>query len=187
MRAVMPVVSPSFVRGRRASSAQRGVSLIIAMAMLVVIGLVSVAVMRNASSSDVVSVNTRAQAQANQYAQVAEKFCESQIPTTTKRVGYQTGGTAPYWSTFANWYPAAASGKAHTLSAAELSNTDSTIVTPVDAAKPQCMFEDLTIPGNTGHAFIVTARGFSVDYKPDGKGNTATGSVVWLQAVVTTN
>ena len=57
----------------------RGFSLIIAMLMLAVIGLASAAIMRNATSGDQVANNNRLQTQANQYAQLALRFCESQL------------------------------------------------------------------------------------------------------------
>lgn len=183
MNIAMPVDTLTHMRARRARSGQRGVSLLIAMVMLVIIGLVSVGVMRNAKSSDTVATNTRAQTQANQYAQVAERFCESQIPPSTgAQIGYVKGTGGPFWTTFANW-PPGSTAKAHALSAAELSHTSSSIVTPPANAMPQCMAEDA--PGLGPNAFIVTSRGFSLDYRADSKGNTISGSVVWLQAYVT--
>lgn len=179
----MPVVMFSFKRDIRARSAQRGVSLLIAMCMLVIIGLVSVSVMRNAKSSDAVSANTRAQTQANQYAQAAERFCESQIGTKAL-LGYVPGTTGPYWTTFANWYSSSGSTKAYTLTTQDLSNSAKDIATPPKGAMPQCMFEDVPGPGFGVNAYIVTARGFSLDYVAESSGNTKTGSVVWLQAYV---
>lgn len=177
----MPVVIPQLRRGGAARSTQRGVSLLIAMIMLVIIGFVSVAVMRNATSSDVVSANARAQTQANQYAQAAERFCESQLGTGTGRVGYIGAGTSgTSWTNFVYWFPSAGA-KAHTLSADELSNSSTSIVTPSADTMPQCMFEDTVLSANT---YLVTSRGFSLDYRADSKGNTTSGSVVWLQAYV---
>ena len=70
---------PQRVRPRLRARAQRGFSLIIAMLMLAVIGLASAAIMRNATSGDQVANNNRLQTQANQYAQLALRFCESQL------------------------------------------------------------------------------------------------------------
>jgi ribose 5-phosphate isomerase RpiB len=150
--------------------------------MLVIIGFVSVSVMRNAASADVVSNNARAQTQANQYAQIAEKFCESQVLYATTRAGHLTGGTGVYWQTFANWYPGTGTTAAHTLSSAELAAAAAGNNIPIPAALPQCMSEDTVIGGRA--AYVVTSRGFSLDYRADSKGNTTTGSVVWLQAIV---
>lgn len=183
MKIAMPVDTLTHMRTARARPGQRGVSLLIAMVMLVIIGFVSVAVMRNAKSSDTVSANTRAQAQANQYAQVAERFCESQFGTGSGQLGY-VSGTGPFWTTFSNWFPIK-TAKAHTLTALDLSNTSTSIVTPPDGAKPQCMFEDA--PAISPKTFLVTSRGFSLDYRADSKGNTLSGSVVWLQAYVNVN
>jgi len=178
----MSAASLSSLRPSRSPrSAQRGVSLLIAMVMLVIIGLVSVAVMRNAKSSDAVSVNTRAQTQDNQYAQAAERFCETQLGLPGGK-GYLKGSGGPFWSTFGNWFPAA-TAKAYTLTAAELSNSATNIVTPT--AMPQCMFED--VPSLSANTYLVTSRGFSLDYRADSNGNTTSGSVVWLQAFVNVN
>ncbi len=170
--------------GSRLPTRERGVSLLIAMVMLVIIGLTSVAVMRNTMSSDVVSINSRAQAQANQYAMVAEKFCEAQINKSGFPAPLAQNLVTPNWTVFKNWFPAP--GAAQTLKTADL-NLDTTIAQP--SVMPQCMLELTTV--GTGatmtSAFIVTARGFSLDYRADSKGNTASGSVAWLQAVVSTN
>ena len=96
------------IRHRRASRARaraRGFSLIIAMLMLAVIGLASAAIMRNATSGDQVANNNRLQTQANQYAQLALRFCESQLalPSAMRSVALLPAATPAAWTVQGNW------------------------------------------------------------------------------------
>jgi len=157
-------------------AAQRGVSLIIAMLMLVVIGLASVAIIRNATSADRAVNNNRLQTQANQFAQVALQFCENQLVIqsgrTVKVQPAPSPGTPAVWTVKAHWFDP---NIVHTLAATEITGTNQPKV------PPQCMAEGL---GGTGKFFIVTARGFSDDYAQDSDHATTSGSVVWLQSTV---
>jgi type IV pilus assembly protein PilX len=158
----------------RLAARVRGFSLIIAMLMLAVIGLASAAIMRNATSADQVANNNRLQTQASQYAQLALRFCESQLalPASSRRVALQPPATPPAWTVQADW---TARGVAHTLAAAEIGST----VHP--HVPPQCLVEAAAMP----NVYTVTARGFSADYKADpGTGATRNGSAVWLQATI---
>ena len=60
-------------------SEARGVSLIIVLVMLAVIGLVSAAAMRSATSNEMVARNFRYQLLAQQQAEAALRFCERQL------------------------------------------------------------------------------------------------------------
>ena len=154
----------------------RGFSLIIAMLMLAVIGLASAAIMRNATSGDQVANNNRLQTQANQYAQLALRFCESQLAlsSSARSVALLPAATPAAWSVRGNWSDAHPGG-AHTLVAAEIGSA----VLPRVA--PQCVMEATAVPG----VYTVTARGFSADFKADpATGATRNGSVVWLQATI---
>ena len=160
----------------RPPRAGRGFSLIIAMLMLAVIGLASAAIMRNATSGDQVANNNRLQTQANQYAQLALRFCESQLAlaSSMRSVALLPAATPAAWTVQGNWsgtHP----GGAHALVAAEIGGT----VLPRVA--PQCVMEATAVP----NVYTVTARGFSADFRADpGTGATRNGSVVWLQATI---
>ena len=166
-------------RGARRAGARaraRGFSLIIAMLMLAVIGLASAAIMRNATSGDQVANNNRLQTQANQYAQLAMRFCERQMAQlpVDRRVTLLPAATPPAWSVQRNWTKAGGSA-AHTLQAIEIGSATQPRVAP------QCMTEATAVPG----VYTVTARGFSADFKADpGTGATRSGSTVWLQATL---
>ncbi len=159
----------------RASPAH-GFSLIIAMLMLAVIGLASAAIMRNATSGDQVANSNRLQTQASQYAQLALRFCESQLglAAASRSVTLQPAAAPAAWTAAANWAPKGAGG-GHTLLAAEIGSA----VLPRVA--PQCLMEATPVP----NLYTVTARGFSADFRADpGTGATRNGSVVWLQATI---
>ena len=146
------------------------------MLMLAVIGLASAASMRNATSGDQVANNNRLQTQANQYAQLALRFCESQLalPTASRSAALQPAASPAAWTAAASW-TAKDKALAHTLVPAEIGSA----VQPRVA--PQCLMEATAVP----NVYTVTARGFSADFKADpGSGATRNGSAIWLQATI---
>jgi type IV pilus assembly protein PilX len=154
----------------------RGFSLIVAMLMLAVIGLASAAIMRNATSGDQVANNNRLQTQASQYAQLALRFCETQLalPAGARSVALSPAASPPAWTARQHWTGAGA-GTAHTLVPAEIGST----VLPRVA--PQCLMEATSVPG----VYTLTARGYSADFQADAAtGATRNGSAVWLQATI---
>ena len=166
------------VTRRRAHPAAgaRGFSLIIAMLMLAVIGLASASIMRNATSGDQAANNNRLQTQANQYAQLALRFCEAQLALTAaaRSVMLQPASTPEAWTVQANWM-AKDKAVAHTLAAADIGSA----VQP--RVPPQCLMEATAVP----NVYTVTARGFSADFRADpGTGGTRNGSAIWLQATI---
>jgi len=163
----------------RRPQGSRGVSLIVAMLMLVIIGLASAAAIRNATSADRAINNNRLQTQANQYAQVALQFCERQLTLPAGRVINvpTVPPKPPAWTVKENWFDDAPAAYQYTLKTSNFSSG----VRP--AVPPQCMVEpaSTTLP----HVYIVTARGFSDDFTQDPHTRaTVTGSVVWLQSMV---
>lgn len=168
-------------------SHQRGVTLIIALIMLVVIGLASAAVMRSSLTSDVVANNARLHTLAQQAAQLALRFCETQVERDSKDwVGGFTinaaSSGAPYWTSFDTWHGGGAVS-AVDVPDAVLGSGDSSFK---PATPPQCMAEwTNALPGVK--TVIVTARGFSPDYDQSGDGRQTAGSVVWLQSTLRVN
>ena len=170
-RAPAPRVAPACP-----GATARGFSLIIAMLMLAVIGLASAAIMRNATSGDQVATNNRLQTQANQYAQFALRFCEAQLgqAPAARGVTLLDAATPAAWTAQRNW-TTSGSRSAHTLSATDIGSS----VQP--RVPPQCLMEATALP----HVYTVTARGFSPDFRADGRtGATRSGAAVWLQATV---
>jgi type IV pilus assembly protein PilX len=171
-------------------SVERGVSLIITMIMLVIIGLTASAAMRGSISSERVVNNMRAEALAQQYAEAGLAYCESQLnlPTASRIAALQdaslttvaVGGT-PTWQSAGTWVGGASSQIVVPIT--RVQSVDSSF-TP---RPPECFVELQLLP-DTKTAILITARGFSPDYSADaGSGRTLTGSVVWLQSLLALN
>lgn len=164
------------------STRQHGVVLIVALVMLVIIGLSSAAVMRNALSADVVTNNTRSEALATEAAQIALKHCENAILTTGGGVTIQTESTPARWTVFRNWHDTTAIATRLTANQVRAANAAMTLTTE---QRPQCLAEATGISGPSGtQAVIVTARGFSPDYTQTTNGRQVSGAVVWLQSTL---
>jgi hypothetical protein len=157
----------------------RGFALILALLMLVAIVLAATAIMRNAVSGDQVVTNSRLQAQAGQYAQLALRWCEMQLALApaARSVTPLPAAMPPAWTVQRNWTTSGPDA-AHTLSATDIGSS----VLPRSA--PQCLLEATAMQ----HVYTVTARGFSPDFHVDaGTGSTRSGGVVWVQATVYTD
>ena len=179
---------------RQFPSQQSGVSLIIVMMMLVIIGITSAATIRNATSSEKLTNNIRVQYLAQQYAEAALRFCESELgkPETSRAVTLaevnivQTAvGATPAWSQAVTWTGAGGASASKTvLPENNIKSTDSAFK---PSKLPECVVEkQVMADGNL--AYVITARGFSTDYQVNaGNGTTTNGSVVWLQSTVILN
>jgi type IV pilus assembly protein PilX len=163
----------------------RGVSLIITLIMLVIIGLTSVASMRGAISNERAVNNMRMESLAQQYAEVGLRYCQDQLslPSADRVTGLQDGVltlspvASAAWQTSTTWTsdprPVVAVPNAY------LASADSS-VTPVKT--PECLLERVQLTGGST-TFLVTSRGFSPDYSANTDQTTRSGSVVWLQAM----
>ncbi len=176
---------------------QAGVSLIIVLIMLVVIGLTSAAAIRNATSGEKVTNNIRLQNLAQQYAEAALRYCEAElikpddVAAPTGRLGTPlveaniitvAAGAATGWEQTASWIgTGGASASKTTLPQLQIKSSDSSFK---PSKLPECVAEKQTMAdGNL--AYVITARGFSPDYTFDTTtGKTTGGSVVWLQSTV---
>ncbi len=170
-------LAPRAARRARPAARERGFSLIVAMLMLAVIGLFSAAVIRNATSGDQVANGNRLQTQANQYAQLAMRWCESQmaLDASARAVPLYAAAATPAWTQHQNWTSSGASA-AHTLAARDIGTS-----APQPRVAPQCLMEATSTP----HLVTITARGFSADFQADpATGATRNGAAVWLQATV---
>lgn len=185
---------PDFSRARQA-----GVSLIIVLIMLVIIGLTSASAIRNATSGEKVTNNIRLQNLAQQYAEAALRYCETQIAladasrvNTLKNANvfnsdaagqpiatnYPAGG----WLLTQTWLGGGGASASKTLvPQLQIESTDSSFK---PKKLPECVAEIQQLP-DTNRAYVITARGFSPDYTADSTtGNTTSGSVVWLQSIL---
>ncbi len=180
-----------------ATCAQAGVSLIIVLIMLVIIGLTSAAAIKNATSGEKVTNNIRLQNLAQQYAEAALRYCESELgkPDTVAPPNGRLGtplieaniqtlavGDAPLWSQATTWTGSGgAAATRTTLPSSWIASADSAFQ---PTTRPQCVVEIQTMADLT-LAYVITARGFSPDYVADAStGKTTNGSVVWLQSTI---
>ena len=162
---------------------ERGVALIVALVMLLVISIASVSVMRSAQTTDVVSENTRRQAQATQAAQAALRFCENAVVAgTLSPAAAAASVTQEEWQTFNNWMSGTAVSARREVSRAFVTSSDNKVIRSATFKLPQCMAQNRAVSG--GSVVVITARGFSDNYTEDQAGRTTAGSVVWLQSII---
>ena len=182
---------------------QRGVVLVIALILLVVISLLAVAGMRNAGSSENISGNVRTTELATQAAEIALRHCESSVlkirknaqgdttspeatyPTTFTPTNILTAASPPHWQdTAGNWDVAPSS--VYVIPMSFLNQTGMAIATYL--REPECMVEPLPVMLSNGtvvntSSFVITARGFGPEVAAaDGSRSRPVGSEVWLQS-----
>jgi type IV pilus assembly protein PilX len=162
-----------------------------ALLMLVMVSLVATFAIRRATLGEQVSKGVRTHTVAFQAAETALRYCEDQIlkngtdaPTL---VAYDDTGKLPdQWNTRSNWAPS--KGLAKVVSATAANSGDTKARALPDEALPRCMAERLRMRNEEGaevEAFLVTAVGFSPDYRLNANGTPDTGSEVWLQSTIT--
>jgi type IV pilus assembly protein PilX len=124
-------------------SAQRGVTLIITLVMLVVVTLIAMSSLRSTTLNERMAGNSRDRQRAFQAAEAAVRVCLAQLENNnylgTKSTSAAAGAT-PLWEVATNW-----------------TDTTSTAVTVTGAglnANPRCLVENL---GSAG-SFRVTGR-----------------------------
>jgi type IV pilus assembly protein PilX len=170
---------------------QRGVVLIIALIMLVVISLLATLSVRNSMSSEATSGNVRTTELATQAAEIGLRYCEQYVQQ-------QAGGTVtftstptihayqdpPRWKTLDNWDTPATPPLAFTV-------PDTTVnqgsATATFKRFPECMVERIPAMSSAGtfsttSTYVITARGFGPEVA-NGTGRP-TGSEVWLQSTL---
>lgn len=172
--------------------AERGVVLIMSLIFLVVISLVAALAVRRSISGEQVSKALRTNAVAFQAAETALRYCEDQILRTGKipKGAAQwephpapLDGTAPVlWRDRANWEPG-------TSASVEMAGGMVDSQDPAARAlptPPRCMVESMWLPGDAERreAFLITAVGFSPDYRLGASGIPDSGGEVWLQSTI---
>ena len=175
--------------------AERGIVLVIALILLVIISLLAVTSLRNAGSSESVAGNVRTTELATQAADIALRHCESSAikitklianasdtsaqatyPTTLVEANVERVTTADQWKSVSNWDS--------TTTAVFVLPSDLVGNTATYQRPPECMVESLTGVTPTGPpaSFVITARGFGPEVAAD-PGRPA-GTVVWLQSTI---
>ena len=177
---------------------QRGVVLIIALLMLVLISLLVVSNIRNAATTESVAGQVRTTELATQAAEIALRHCESSVLDT---LSVAAGGASAYVSTFTAFNILAPANPPRWQNMAIWDSVSpATYVLPLSLVNqpgmrityqraPECMVEPLpSMPsdasaGNTTASFVVTARGFGPEVSAaDADRSRPVGSEVWLQS-----
>ncbi len=174
---------------------QRGIVLVIALILLVIISLLAVTSLRNAASSESVAGNVRTTELATQAAEIALRHCESSAIKITKLIAnpLDTSAQATYPTTLVEANVLRASTAVQWQSTATWDGTSTaTFVLPSSLVggtatyqrPPECMVESLTGVTPTGPpaSFVITARGFGPEVAAT-TGRPA-GTVVWLQSTI---
>ena len=168
-------------------SGNRGVSLIVTLVMLVVMGLTAATALKSATSNEKVVNNLRVQNLAQQYAEGALRYCEYElVKASASRVSSLadseidvTPASDPNWNKSTTW--TASPSIATRVTSSFLSSSNSSFTPP---KLPECYVER-HVYASGGTATVVTSRGFSPDYIANNSGETTNGSVVWLQSILT--
>jgi type IV pilus assembly protein PilX len=174
---------------RESTPKQAGISLIVVLIMLVIIGLTSASAIRSATNGEKLTNNLRMQNLAQQYAEAALKYCENEL---TKADGSRVStlqeanivtvayGDPTAWFQTVTWTgTGGASASKTTVPESQIKSSDSSFK---PTHLPECVAEKQILDAGAT-TYVITARGFSTDYTADtATGKTTRGSVVWLQS-----
>jgi type IV pilus assembly protein PilX len=171
----------------RGSARERGVVLIVALVMLVVISLLAAFSMRNALSGEGVSGNVRTTQLASQAAEVALRYCENAIIAnvnsgTALPAGFVVQGNQvpPLGVSTSNW-------DGTRTGVFVLGTSTVNLATATFKRVPECIAEKMPVVTAAGtltftSTYIITARGFGPEVAA-GTGQPD-GSEVWLQSTL---
>jgi type IV pilus assembly protein PilX len=175
-------------------STQRGVVLIIALIMLVIISILATFSMRNATSTEKVSSNVRTTQLATQTAEIALRYCEDAVVQIQS--GTVTLTSVPTILDYSNppkWQDTAANWDVATSPAFVIPTTliNSSSGSATFNRAPECMVERMQVLDTgatavtTTTTFVITARGFGPEVAAaDAARSRPTGSEVWLQSII---
>lgn len=170
---------------------QKGVSLIVVLIMMIVIGLTAASAMRGATSEQLLTNNVRRQSTAQQYAEAALRYCEAQLQlpdasrvSTLKSTVIPTATLAlSGWEDIATWTSSTGRASATRTQVPVSVLSDVNVAAP--STLPECVVEMQPLSGSPTYSItVVTARGFSQDYSANADGTTKQGAVVWLQSIL---
>ncbi len=175
---------------------QRGVVLIVALIMLVIISLLASFSIRNATSTEAVSGNVRTTQLATQAAEAALQYCEdgvkqqfSTTPTIVITPYIQAYQNPPQWKDLTLWdgdtsVTAVAANKVLVIPTTVLGNT------ATFKRLPECLIERIQVVNSSNvidntSTFLITARGFGPEVAEDLAHRLRPGGgEVWLQSTL---
>ena len=169
---------------------QHGVVLIIALILLVIISLLAVSTLHNATSTESVAGNVRTTELATQAADIALRYCElsvlkiinSEDAGNFKKSHILGPNSGKLWEIPASWDTETPT-KIYTLplSVLQLNGIGNIYKRP-----SECMVEQLSPQSTTVNYYLITARGFGpeVPALENGIRIRLVGSEVWLQSQI---
>ena len=198
-------------RATRPDRGQGGVVLIMALIMLVVISMMAVMSVRNASSSEGVNANVRQTQLANQAAETALRYCEDAvlglIPTGVSTATFTSSPPASTTVTFSasyiddfrttplsistTFWDSTGSSNPNVILVLPASSVNRLGITSTFSRSPECIVER-TVPSSAtstySKSFNITARGFGPEVSAaDSTRSRPTGSEVWMQSSLELN
>jgi type IV pilus assembly protein PilX len=184
--------------GRPPPRTQRGVVLVVALLMLVIISVVATLSVRNATSSEAISGGVRTTQLATQAAEIALRYCEDSVAqvagatatfvTTFTSDKIQPYSSTPSWQSTTVWDASSTSIFVLPTASVNASNVSTTY-----ARMPECMVmsvPEADITGSTAatKTYVITARGFGPEVAAaTGADRRPQGSEVWLQSTIELN
>lgn len=186
--------------GRR----ERGVTLLVVMVLLLILGLSAAVVLRGAVSGERFAHNLRQQHLAQQQAELALRHCETELrkpdgseaglvpgtvlrdPRLAEAALTRTAWDAPpAWRLGANWAGPGGAASARITLPSELASGSGVGLAP--GRLPECLVE-LQELADGALVHVITARGFSPAYRSGQAADSGTGpmagAVVWLQSIL---
>lgn len=142
---------------------QQGVSLVLVLVMLVVLGLGAASTMQSAISTERLHTNSQQASQASQQAETALRFCEAELLKSDaereaslqeQNISTTAYQKTPAWTQAATWQAA------------------------IKTTSAECVVERQVLADDK-QVYVVTARGFGPNSLAGGK-----GSVVWVQSTL---
>ncbi|MES2583498.1 MAG: PilX N-terminal domain-containing pilus assembly protein [Pseudomonadota bacterium] len=185
----MHMIALKTTRTRPGKRHSRGVSLIIVLILMIIIGITASTAMRTATSEQRATNNLRMEASALQYAEAALRYCENEMKKSppSSRNDASLQGTIPGplapgpltsgWEDPLTWTNTTGRASSTRTAVPDTEIQDNATNTALPNKKPECVVEQ-----GTGVGIVITARGFSPDYVADASGNTTSGAVVWVQS-----
>lgn len=177
-----------FVPQNRHAQRAQGIVLLLVLVMLVVLSGAAGWAAKAALSGEQVANNLRMNANAQEWAELALRYCEDgvmakDIPLIILPLplGASSGTMPKAWSTLGNW--TAAPRQTNSVPAAQLQDAFGA----VPATAPVCMIEEMRlVPIDTQNlqGFLITARGFSQDYQEASDGAITSGTDAWVQSMI---
>ena len=178
---------------------QRGIVLPLTLILLVILSLLGIMAMRNATVGSQTMNGVRSYTMAEMAAEAGLRYCEEivkeqaspsspakytaeigKIATQARSGGVPiTDANAQYavWNLASNW----GASSANRIVVSSTNSAGSKFKYP-----PQCMIEKMT--NSSGDAFLITSRGIGNDADYDAStGKVKAGSEIWVQSVLTPN